>query len=115
MVQLSRGFAQVLPHGVAGAPGQDKDEEDRNEEHGQQRCRDHSANTRCRSRAASPRWRRWPASGQDAQCEGQEVIRMGRKRSRGGLHGGVDQGHALLAQLSGELDDQDGVLGPTGR
>ena len=39
------------------------------------------------------------------------VIRIGRSRERGGVHGGVEPVHALVAPPAGELDDEDGVLG----
>ncbi len=38
-------------------------------------------------------------------------MRMGRKRMRVASTADVKNGHAALAELLGEFDDQDGVLG----
>ena len=51
------------------------------------------------------------ASGSTPRMNANDVIRIGRRRMRAGLDRGVDDRSALLAQLLGELDDQDRVLG----
>ena len=50
------------------------------------------------------------ASGSTPRMKAIEVIRIGRSRMRAGFDRGVDDRQALLAQLLGELDDQDRVL-----
>ena len=51
------------------------------------------------------------ASGSAPSTMAPVVIRIGRRRRRGGLDHRIHHARALLAQLVGELDDQDAVLG----
>ena len=51
------------------------------------------------------------AIGSTPQTKARPVIRIGRKRKRAGLDRRLDQRLALRAQILGEFDDQDGVLG----
>ena len=51
------------------------------------------------------------ASGSTPKMKAREVIRIGRSRSRARFQGGLDQSHAVLHLLLGELHDQDGVFG----
>ena len=55
------------------------------------------------------------ASGTAPSTMAPVVIRIGRRRSAGGLDHRVDHRPALLLQLVGELDDQDAVLGDQAR
>ena len=47
----------------------------------------------------------------DAHDEGQRRHEDGTQTDAGRFHRGVKNGHAALAELLGEFDDQDGVLG----
>ena len=48
--------------------------------------------------------------GTTPRMKAREVMRMGRRRMRGRLDSGFQNGSALFAQLLGELHDQNGVL-----
>jgi hypothetical protein len=87
-------------------------EEHRHEEHGQHGGRDHAAHHAGADGALAGRARaRRHHQGQHAQDEGQRGHDDRTETQVTGPQRGLDQAHALLMQLLGELDDQDGVLG----
>lgn len=100
-------FAPLPPVGERQHP----DEEDRHENHSQRRGADHAANhadtdgalTGCAG-SAGDRQR------QDAQDEGQRSHDDRAKAQFGGFQRGVHQRMALLMQVLGEFDDENGVL-----